>query len=442
MSRPRFPRAHQRVDPLARGYHVALALVEPVAPPAPGQVEDDAPPAPASTADVYLFDTIGGWGISAEDFVRDVAALDVEQIVLHLNSPGGDALEGVAIANVLRAHKARVVVRVDGMAASAASVVAMAGDEVVMGLGAQLMIHDAWGWASGDAADLETYARRLSSTSDAIAATYAARAGGTAQEWRTVMRAEAWYTADEAVTAGLADRAADADETGTAAGEQITPGGHYSGWWSMWDSLRDPQRFDLSAFAHAGRSSAPAPAMPGRANPAASAAGRSTTERNGTMPTFLDDVRQRLGVAADADEATTLTALDEALDERAESGTQNAVAPAGTVLVDAAQWEATRAAAERGAQAATRQERDEREQLVAAAIGDGRIAPASREHWLAQLETGGEGAAATLAGLQKGLIPVGAAIGHGGDGDQAADAPEKRIQNGRDLYGRRTGKTA
>ncbi|MDN5858585.1 MAG: Clp protease ClpP, partial [Pseudonocardia sp.] len=186
---------------------------------------DDGVSTSSSTADVYLFDVIGGWmGATAEDFVTDVASIDVEQLVVHLNSPGGDASEGVAIANVLRAHKARVIVRVDGMAASAASVVAMAGDEIVMGIGSQFMIHDAWALAIGDAADMAAAQRMLDSTSNALASTYAARAGGTVDEWRAVMKAETWYSAEEAVTAGLADRVAAADEVGTAEGEQITPG--------------------------------------------------------------------------------------------------------------------------------------------------------------------------------------------------------------------------
>ena len=391
----------------------------------------------ASTADVYVFDTIGGWfGVTADDFVRDVAGLDVDQIVLHLNTPGGDAAEGVAIANVLRAHRARVVVRVDGLAASAGSVIAVAGDEVVMSLGSQLMVHDAWGYAMGDASEMDAARRMLDSTSDAIASTYAAKAGGTPAEWREVMRAETWYTAEEAVAAGLADRAAAADETGTAAGEQITPGSS-SSFWSIWDSLRDPERFDLSAFKHPGRAAAPPPAMPGRQAPAASAAGRSTNERSGIVPTFLDGVRQRLGVAADASEDDVLGALDEALEERADDedtdkpdgeGADDGVGAGsgeqldGVVAVDAVALAQLRADAELGRAAHARQQREDREALVSAAVADGRIAPASREAWLRSLENDpGTGARDALAGLAKGLIPVGPEIGSAGGVDASAD---------------------
>jgi hypothetical protein len=91
-------------------------------------------------------------------------------------------------------------------------------------------------------------------------------------------------------------------------------------------------------------------------------------------------------------------------------------------------------------QAHDRQLRDDRERLVDAAIADGRVAPARREGWLNMLATD-PGAADTLASLERGLIPVGRAIGHSGNGEQAED-PDQRIQRGRELYGRRYGKTA
>jgi ATP-dependent protease ClpP protease subunit len=417
------PRPWYRIGPVQ-------ALAEPGA-------EEPASEPRSSSADVYVFDTIGGWfGVTADDFVRDVAELDVDRIVLHLNTPGGDASEGVAIANVLRAHRARVEVRVDGMAASAGSVIAMAGDEVVMSIGSQLMVHDAWGFSMGNAAEMAAAQRMLDSTSDAIASTYAAKAGGTAAQWRDVMRAETWYTAEEAVTAGLADRVATADETGTAEGQQITPGRSGS-FWDLWDSLAQPDRFDLSAFTYAGRDRAPAPAMPGR-RPAAAAVGRSTTERSRIVRTFLDDVRTRLGVAADADEATTLAALDEALDERADEpddgdeddegqsdndkddeGDEPA-RPEGVVTVDSGTLAQLRRDAQLGRDAHTRQQREDREALVDAAVQDGRIAPASRAAWLRSLERDpGNGTREALAGLQKGLI-VGPEIGHSASAEATA----------------------
>ncbi|MGH3693244.1 MAG: head maturation protease, ClpP-related [Pseudonocardiaceae bacterium] len=365
---------------------------------------------PATSADVYVYDVIGGWfGMTAEDFVRDVAALDVEQIVLHLNTPGGDAIEGVAIANVLRAHKARIVVRVDGYAASAGSVIAMAGDEVIMGIGSEMMVHDSWGYAWGNAADMAAYGRRLDVTSNSLASTYASRAGGTTQEWRAIMQAETWYTAEEAVTAGLADRVATADETGTAEGEQIVPGSSQGDWWGLWDSLKATDRFDLSAFNYAGRAQAPAPRV------------CSSQPERGRAVAFSDDqlseMRQSLGLADDADETAILAALSDRLATPPDPSLTPAPAlPEGTVAIDSSTLASLQAAAQRGEDARTRQEQEDRERLVSAAIEDGRIPPARREHWLTQLEAD-PGAADTLAALAPGLIPVGAPIGHAGGSD-------------------------
>jgi Clp protease/Mu-like prophage I protein len=308
------------------------------------------------------------------------------------------------------------------MAASAGSVIAMAGDEIVMGIGAQMMIHDAWGYAMGNAATMAAEQRALDSISDAYAAAYAARAGGTAADWRTVMQAETWYTGEEAVAAGLADRVAAADEVATAEGEQIVPGRSSYGSWDMWDSLARADRFDLSAYTYPGRAAAPPPAMPGRSTPAAAAAG-STTGRSGPVA-FSDEqlstMRQRLGLAEDADEQTIVDALGEALDEQAddkpddgEGAPETAPAaglPDGVVAVDAATLAQLRTQAARGEAARVQQEREHREAIVAAAVSDGRIAPARRTAWLRQLEVD-PGAAETLAGLEKGLVPL-AELGH------------------------------
>jgi len=427
MTRTASPRTLGDVPPqLGVGPVLALATAE-----------GETTTATRTSADVYVYGNIGGWfGVDADDFVRDVAGLDVDQLVVHLNSPGGDAFEGVAIANVLRAHRAHVVVRVDGMAASAASVVAMAGDEVVMGIGSQLMVHDPWIYAGGNAADLEAVVRRLHSSGDSLAGTYAAKAGGTPAEWREVMKAETWYTPEEAVAAGLANRVAAADEVATAEGEQITPGESSSDWWSFWDQLSATDRFDLSGFRFPGREHAPPPAMPGRTTPAASAVGQPNPPRGGgAVPTFLDNVRQRLGVAADADETTALAALDEALEERGET-TQGAL-PDGVVAVDQATLDQMRTDAELGRAAHARQAREDRERLVAAAVADGRIPPARREAWITMLAAD-PGAAEQLAGLARGTVPV-AARGHDHDApDDDEDAPS--LQAGADLYNSRNGK--
>lgn len=159
-------------------------------------------------AEVMLYDEIGGWwGATADDFIRDLRAISAPKVRVRVNSPGGSVFEGVAIANALRGLSAEVTIQVDGIAASIASVIAMAGDRVVMMPNTTLMIHDASGVAMGDASVMEEMAELLDLISDNIADAYAARAGGTRDEWRARMRAETWYLPEDAVEAGLADEA-------------------------------------------------------------------------------------------------------------------------------------------------------------------------------------------------------------------------------------------
>lgn len=126
--------------------------------------------------------------VSASAFVKDLDDLDADEIDLHLNSRGGDAFDGITIYNALRANRAKVTVYVDGLAASAASVIAMAGDEIVMGKGAEMMIHDASGLSFGNAADMAKMGSILDKLSDSIADIYAETAGGTSAEWRDAMK--------------------------------------------------------------------------------------------------------------------------------------------------------------------------------------------------------------------------------------------------------------
>lgn len=157
---------------------------------------------------VYIYDEIGFWGVSASDFMDALRQINTGVIELHLNSPGGDVFDGIAIYNCLRAHKARVDVVVDSLAASAASVIAQAGDTITMMPGSQIMIHEASGLCMGNAEDMAEMARMLDQQSDNIAGIYAQAAGGERDEWRTRMKAETWYMAEEAVEIGLADRVA------------------------------------------------------------------------------------------------------------------------------------------------------------------------------------------------------------------------------------------
>jgi ATP-dependent protease ClpP protease subunit len=160
----------------------------------------------ADEAEVMLYDEVGGWlGATADEFINDLRGITAPKILLRVNSPGGSVTEGIAIANALRSHPASVTVQVDGVAASIASVIAMAGDRVRMMPNALLMVHEASGLCVGEAADMIKMAELLDKISDNIAGAYAARAGGTEAEWRQVMKNETWYRGEEAVAAGLAD---------------------------------------------------------------------------------------------------------------------------------------------------------------------------------------------------------------------------------------------
>jgi ATP-dependent protease ClpP protease subunit len=201
-----------------------------------------------NTASIYVYDEIGYWGVTASDFVAELSELTgVTQIDLHVNSPGGDVFEGLAIMNCLRAHPANVTTYVDGIAASIASVIAMAGDQIVMGPHSQLMIHEGSALCIGNAADMRKTAELLDFQSDNIAGVYAARAGGTVEAWRALMVAETWYTAEEAVKAGLAD------EVAQRQGEPVPAGA----------TARMDNSWDLSIYRYAGREHAPAPLATG-----------------------------------------------------------------------------------------------------------------------------------------------------------------------------------
>jgi ATP-dependent protease ClpP protease subunit len=157
-------------------------------------------------ADIFIYDEIGGsFGVDANELVMAINDMDVEQINVHINSPGGSVFDAIAIYNSLVRHPANVTTYVDALAASAASIVAMGGDQCVMMVGSQMMIHDALGNGMGNAADFREMADFLGKQSDNLASIYAARAGGEIDEWRARMLAETWLFAQEAVDLGLAD---------------------------------------------------------------------------------------------------------------------------------------------------------------------------------------------------------------------------------------------
>lgn len=172
--------------------------------------------AAADEAEILLYDAIvdseleAEWwgGVAPEPFVRALRQIDADTIHLRINSPGGSVFAARAMETALREHKARIVVHIDALAASAASFLAMAGDEIVISKGAMVMIHKAWTWAWGNADELQKTASLLAKIDGTLVQTYVDRTGQTADQVQDWMAAETWFTAAEAVEQGFADAVA------------------------------------------------------------------------------------------------------------------------------------------------------------------------------------------------------------------------------------------
>lgn len=157
-----------------------------------------------SEAEISIYSAIGGDDINAKAFADDLKALDVDTIHLRINSPGGSVIDGIAIFNALQRHKAKVVTHIDGLAASMASVVAMAGDEVRMADNALFMVHNPWTITMGNADELRADADLLDKMAASIKVAYG-RSQYNVDEIKDLMDAETWMTAQEALDAGFVD---------------------------------------------------------------------------------------------------------------------------------------------------------------------------------------------------------------------------------------------
>jgi ATP-dependent Clp protease protease subunit len=170
-------------------------------------------------AEIFLYDAIvsseeeAEWwgGVAPESFVKALRGITASTIHLRINSPGGSVFAARAMEQALRDHKAKVVVHIDGLAASAATFIAMAGDEIIMSKGALFMIHNAWTGLWGNAEDLRKEADLLDKIDGTLAETYAERTGKDKDSISAWMTAETWFTAAEAVEQGFADRVAETE---------------------------------------------------------------------------------------------------------------------------------------------------------------------------------------------------------------------------------------
>lgn len=156
-------------------------------------------------AEVFIFDEIGWWGVTAQNFIKDFKEITAKDIDLRINSPGGAVFEGMAIFNAIKRHPSNVVVHVEALAASIASVIALAGNEVNIAKNAHVMIHKAFTVSIGNADDLRKEAEILDRIDDSIAEIYAERLDEHKGDILNLMDAETWFNADEALEIGLAD---------------------------------------------------------------------------------------------------------------------------------------------------------------------------------------------------------------------------------------------
>lgn len=346
-----------------------------------------------NVATLRLYDPIDSygdwWGVSAKEFARELDNLpaEVDEIRLLINSPGGEVWEGIAIMNALRRHKAKTVAVVEGIAASSASFIAASCDELVMMRNSELYIHNAWGIVIGDAADLRTVADDLENHYDRnIASVYAAKSGDTVDHWLAEMEKDRYLTADQAVAEKLADRVeGDGDAEAAKA------------------------RFDMSVFARSdGRRAAARaadPKTPGSTEPG----DPNQKEALAMSDTIKAGLIERLGVKdADISDEALLAAVDEALEEQAETEDAPAVAtlPKGFVAVDENVWSETQNNARLGAEARKEQDKDRRDGIVAAALRTGQISTASASAIREQLEKDEAGTVAFLATVPKNSVPV------------------------------------
>lgn len=160
-------------------------------------------------AEIVIYSPIGQspWGdtLSAEDFVNILKGLDPKKnLAVRINSPGGDVFDGMTIYNRLKQHKGKVTTYIDGLAASIASLIALAGDEIIMGEGALYMVHLPWTWAMGNRKDMNEVVSRLEDVEESMISIYSRRTKLDRSEVRSMLEAETWMSADVAIEKGFA----------------------------------------------------------------------------------------------------------------------------------------------------------------------------------------------------------------------------------------------
>lgn len=160
--------------------------------------------------DVYIFDEIGNFGVSAQSFIEEIKSHKGSPMNIHVNCVGGDVFEGMAIYNVIKKRSAKTTVYIEGIAASMGSVIALAADRVIMAENSLFMIHNAWGGATGEARDMMKTAKLLEKISGEIADIYTKKTGMPYDKVKDMMDEETWLSAEEAYDLGFVDSISDA----------------------------------------------------------------------------------------------------------------------------------------------------------------------------------------------------------------------------------------
>jgi len=262
-------------------------------------------------ATIHINDVIGAsfffGGVDAAELIREIDELDVDELDVRINSEGGSAYDGLAIANAIMRNDASTTTYVDGLAASAASLIALAGDTVVMSKYGQMMLHNSRGGLMGTADELRDYAKFLDGLNASMADFYADRAGGDAKDWAKAMARETWYRADEALAAGLVTEVDD-----TTRREDVEA--------AVAAALARP----TAQFRYAGRQAAPAPTS-ARVDSTKAKPQAAVNDRQKEAPVAdKKTLAESLGLAADATEEDIIKATRDALgvadDDTGDSG--------------------------------------------------------------------------------------------------------------------------
>ena len=164
----------------------------------------------ADKAEIWIYEMIGedfwtGGGVTAKSFQKELSEIKASQIDLHINSPGGEVFDGITIYNLIKQHPAKVTTYIDGLAASIASVIALAGDKVIMAANALYMIHNPEGFVVGSSEDMRKGADVLDKVRGSMTLAYMGRFKKLEHDLLTMLDAETWMTADEAMEAGFID---------------------------------------------------------------------------------------------------------------------------------------------------------------------------------------------------------------------------------------------